>query len=140
MDTVLRRKLIMKLSTKKLLLSGVAVLTMAAISACGSTQTSETTAGSKADITTEAVTTEAVTTEAVTTAPAETKKDEAKKDESKKEDTTKEDVTVADSKKDESKNEVAPAAETKAGESKSKTVAPDAKEDKPAAETKKTSN
>ena len=52
----------MKLTAKKLVLTGIAVLTMASISACGSGTTAETTAATEAEVTTEA-TTEAVTTE-----------------------------------------------------------------------------
>ena len=55
----------MKLTAKKLVLTGIAVLTMASISACGSGTTAETTAATEAEVTTEA-TTEAVTTEEAT--------------------------------------------------------------------------
>ena len=52
----------MKLTAKKLVLTGIAVLTMASISACGSGTTAETTAATEAEVTTEA-TTEAVDSE-----------------------------------------------------------------------------
>ena len=93
----------MKLTTKKLFLTGVAVLTMASISACGNTKSSETTAAQKPEVTTQA-----------TTAPAETKK-EAKETtaagETKKEvkestslgETKKEETSVGESKTSDSK-------------------------------------
>ena len=46
----------MKLTAKKLVLTGIAVLTMASISACGSGTTAETTAATEAEVTTEATT------------------------------------------------------------------------------------
>ena len=99
----------MKLTTKKLLLTGVAVLTMAAISACGNTKNSETTAATKAEVTTEAV-----------TKPAETKKEvkESSLAETKKDETQKEETSVGESKTD----------------SKVKADSPAVKDSKPAAE------
>ncbi len=109
----------MKLTTKKLLLTGVAVLTMAAISACGNTKNSETTAATKAEVTTEAVTKPAETKKEVKESSlAETKKDETKKDETKKDETQKEETSVGESKTD----------------SKVKADSPAVKDSKPAAE------
>ncbi len=74
----------MKLTTKKLILTGIALLTMASISACGNNTDSETTEVPNSEITTEAAT---ATTEAQKEVKENDTLEESEKEESNEDDT-----------------------------------------------------